>query len=204
MTDHHKLTALIEAIGYLASSEIDGDIVECGVWRGGSMMAAALALTDAGDTSRDLFLFDTYEGLPSPEAIDRRVGDLLPAAEVGAEFTADGKRWAEASLDDVAEGMRSVGYPPELVHYVKGLVEDTLPDAAPEQIALLRLDTDWYRSTAHELAHLYPRLVHGGVLILDDYGHWDGARRAVDEYLAGLDHPLLLHRCDNGRVAVKP
>ena len=80
---------------------------------------------------------------------------------------------------------------------------DTLPASAPSQIALLRLDTDWYESTRHELEHLYPRLATGGVLIVDDYGHWEGARKATDEHLAA--HPaLLLSRSDyTGRMAVK-
>jgi O-methyltransferase len=88
---------------------------------------------------------------------------------------------------------------------VQGRVEDTVPDQAPPEIALLRLDTDWYSSTRHELVHLYPRLAEGGVLILDDYGYWRGARRAVDEYMAANDLPLLLNRIDyTARIAVKP
>jgi O-methyltransferase len=83
-------------------------------------------------------------------------------------------------------------------------VERTLPDRAPAEIALLRLDTDWYESTRHELVHLYPRLSAGGVLIVDDYGHWAGAKRAVDEYLGEQAEPLLLHRIDyTGRIAIK-
>jgi hypothetical protein len=79
-----------------------------------------------------------------------------------------------------------------------------LPEHAPEHLALLRLDTDWYESTRHELFTLYPRLSTGGVLIIDDYGHWDGARRAVDEYLEQQESPLLLNRIDyTGRVAIK-
>jgi hypothetical protein len=88
---------------------------------------------------------------------------------------------------------------------VRGKVEDTLPAQAPEQIALLRLDTDWYESTRHELEHLYPRLVSGGVLIIDDYGYWQGARQATDEYFAGRGIHLLLNRIDiTGRIAIKP
>ena len=80
-----------------------------------------------------------------------------------------------------------------------------MPAEAPEEIALLRLDTDWYSSTKHELEHLYPRLAPGGVLILDDYGHWQGARRAVDEYFADNRITLLLNRVDGtARIAVKP
>ena len=92
----------------------------------------------------------------------------------------------------------STGYPAERVHLVRGPVEETIPGAAPDALALLRLDTDWYASTRHELEHLYPRLATGGVLIVDDYGHWEGARRAVDEYFddrgaAGPAEPDRLH-----------
>jgi hypothetical protein len=98
----------------------------------------------------------------------------------------------------------ATGYPAERVHLVRGPVEETLPAAAPERLALLRLDTDWYASTRHELEHLYPRLVDGGVLIVDDYGHWQGARQAVDEYFAGTAPPPLLHRIDyTARIGVK-
>jgi hypothetical protein len=100
--------------------------------------------------------------------------------------------------------MRSTGYPDQRLHFIRGTVEETIPGAAPSRLALLRLDTDWYESTRHELLHLYPRLADGGVLIVDDYGHWEGARRAVDEYFA--EHPPLplLARVDyTARIAVK-
>jgi len=98
----------------------------------------------------------------------------------------------------------SIGYPEQQIHFVEGLVEETLPAEAPEEIALLRLDTDWYSSTKHELEQLYPRLAPGGVLILDDYGHWQGARRAVDEYFAENQITLLLNRVDStARIGVK-
>jgi hypothetical protein len=113
--------------------------------------------------------------------------------------------WCNASLDDVTANMRRTGYPPERVTFVEGTVEDTIPRIVPDSIALLRLDTDWYSSTAHELEHLLPLLVPGGVLVLDDYGYWQGARRAVDEYLAQTGIPLLLTPVDyTGRVAVMP
>jgi hypothetical protein len=100
--------------------------------------------------------------------------------------------------------MDSTGYPSDLINYVEGKVEETIPVNAPDQISLLRLDTDWYESTKHELIHLYPRLVEGGVLIIDDYGHWQGARRAVDEYIEENNLPLLLCRIDyTGRITVK-
>jgi len=104
----------------------------------------------------------------------------------------------------VRKAVLGTGFDPSRVHFVKGKVEDTLPSQAPERIGLLRLDTDWYESTRHELEHLYPRLVSGGVIIIDDYGHWQGARKATDEYLAGHRVPLLLNRVDyTARIGVK-
>jgi len=83
-------------------------------------------------------------------------------------------------------------------------VEDTVPKEAPDQISILRLDTDWYESTRHELDHLYPRLSSGGVLLIDDYGYWQGSRQAVDEFIERTGARLLLQRMSSGRVAVKP
>ena len=204
MTDPDKVFALIQAVRYVVRHRIAGDVVECGVWRGGSMQAAARALIAAGDTARDLYLFDTYEGMPAPSEHDVRRADQRSAAELLAEASPGSKVVAAASLEEVREGFASVPYPAERVHFVKGRVEDTIPGAAPERIAILRLDTDWYSSTRHELEHLYPRLAPGGVLLLDDYGYWEGARRAVDEFLEATGEPLLLTRMASGRIAVKP
>jgi hypothetical protein len=168
------------------------------------MMAVALTLLRLGITDRDLYLFDTFSGMTAPTDEDvRRSGER--AADLLANESAHADIWAIASLDDVREAVLGVGYPPERIHFVEGSVEETLPNHAPDEIALLRLDTDWYASTKHELVHLYPRLTSGGVLILDDYGFWQGARRAVDEYVAENNVELLLNRIDNtGRIALKP
>jgi O-methyltransferase len=204
MTTPPRVYALVRAVEYVAARGIPGAIVECGVWRGGSMMAAALTLQRLGATDRDLYLYDTFAGMPPPsEADTTRSGER--AADLLAQNDDSSHIWAIASLEDVREAVLSVGYPQERIHFVEGLVEETLPANAPEQIALLRLDTDWYASTKHELEHLYPRLSPGGVLIVDDYGHWQGARRAVDEYFAGNAVTLLLNRIDGtARIAVKP
>jgi hypothetical protein len=108
------------------------------------------------------------------------------------------------SEDATREVVLSAGYPEQRIHFVRGPVEKTLPQSAPDRLALLRLDTDWYESTRHELIHLYPSLSSGGVLIVDDYGEWDGCRRAVDEYFASEAPPVLLNRIDQvARIAVK-
>jgi hypothetical protein len=204
MTSPEKLNALILSVRHIVKHDIPGDIVECGVWRGGSMQAAARTLCEAGDTSRHLYLFDTFEGMSAPTEKDRRRHDGASAAQLLDSSSRQSGVWAVATLDDVQAGMANVGYPEDRVHYVQGMVEQTVPDAAPDQIAILRLDTDWYESTKHELEHLYSRLSSGGVLLLDDYGWWEGARTAVDEWLEETGERLLLLRMSEGRVAVKP
>jgi O-methyltransferase len=110
-----------------------------------------------------------------------------------------------ATLTDVRSNLLTVVIKAECLRFVEVPVEETIPRQAPVQIAVLRLDTDWYESTSHELRHLHPRLVSRGVLLLDGYGHWEEARLAVDEYLATLEAKPLLVRVDyTGRVAVEP
>lgn len=203
MTSPERLNAFILATRHIVRHNIPGGIVECGVWRGGSMQACARTLLAAGETERDLYLFDTYEGMTPPTAEDLR-RDGRPAQELLDAQGKDRPIWAVASLEDVQAGFDTVPYPKERVHYVRGRVEDTVPGQAPEQISILRLDTDWYASTKHELEHLYSRLVSGGVLLIDDYGYWQGSRQAVDEFLDKTGEQLLLLRMDEGRIAVKP
>ena len=204
MTTQERVAALCAAVTHVEQHRIPGAIVECGVWRGGSMMAVAETLARLGVTDRELYLFDTFAGMPSPGERDVRyggepAGDLLRSRQEGERVL------ASASLDDVRRNVLSAGYAADRIRFVEGLVEDTIPEQAPEKIAVLRLDTDWYESTRHELVHLYPRLSSGGVLILDDYGCWLGARQAVDEYIGENSLQLLLTRIDSsGRLAVKP
>lgn len=208
MTTPRRIAALCEAVRYLVRSGIDGDVVECGVWRGGSMMAAAATFLQEGAADRQLHLFDTFEGMTAPGEVDVAIADGRPAAELLRESDRldPNSVWCCAPLEGVKAAMAGTGYPMANVHCVRGPVEETVPRHAPARIALLRLDTDWYQSTRHELEHLFPRLVPGGVLIIDDYGHWDGARKAVDEFLARLPAPLpALHRIDySGRCLIKP
>jgi O-methyltransferase len=204
MTTPPRIYALRRAVEYVVSRPVEGALVECGVWRGGSMMAIALTLLRLGVTDRDLYLFDTFTGMTEPGAEDlKHSGER--AADVLAGSSRDSHDWAVAQLDDVRAAVLGVGYPEERIHFVQGRVEETVPAHAPAAIALLRLDTDWYASTKHELVHLYPRLAPGGVLIVDDYAYWQGARQAVDEYIEEHGLPLLLNRIDyTARMAVRP
>jgi O-methyltransferase len=205
MTTPERIASLCNAVNYLVKNNIQGDIVECGVWRGGSTMAAIDTLIKAGDMTRQVYLYDTFEGMSEPTEYDKvftgtTAGELLNSTEKEDPTSV----WCFSALEEVQKNVGSLKYPLELVHYVKGKVEETIPATLPGKIALLRLDTDWFESTAHELKHLYPLLVPGGVIIIDDYGHWEGARKAVDEYIANNSLPLLLNRIDyTGRIGVK-
>ncbi len=211
LSSAQRVAALCDSVEYVSRHGIEGDFAECGVWKGGSMMAAALTLKRLGDTDRDLYLYDTYSGMAEPTAED------TPSPYDGyspykrwkrnkekSGIDDGGSGWAAISVESVREAMLSTGYPADRIHLVKGLVEDTIPAQAPERLAMLRLDTDWYASTKHELEQLYPRLSEGGVLIVDDYGHYEGARKAVDEYFDATGHRVLLNRIDyTGRIATK-
>ncbi|MEM7223782.1 MAG: TylF/MycF/NovP-related O-methyltransferase [Pseudomonadota bacterium] len=207
MTSPERLYGLYKATRFVVEAEIPGDIVECGVWKGGSMMMMALTLLSLGADDRRLVLFDTYEGLPEPDK-EKDINIWGGSAHEGwsqHRISETSSTWARSPLDEVQANMASTGYPEARIDYVVGMVEETIPGQAPDEIALLRLDTDWYASTKHEMVELYPRLAPSGVLIIDDYGHFEGARQAVDEFLAESGTALLLNRLDySGRLAQKP
>ncbi len=204
MTRPPRVYALIEAVKYLIRSDIKGDFVECGVWRGGSVMAMALTLLRLGER-RNIHLYDTFAGMTAPNGNDITVSGEVAASKFNrlriGEGTSD---WCRSSLPEVRRNVLSTGFDEDRFIFHEGPVETTLPAQLPETIALLRLDTDFYESTKHELVHLYPRLSRGGVLILDDYGQWKGARKAVDEYIHEHNLSILLNRIDfAGRIAIK-
>lgn len=205
MTSWERLYALYKSVQYTVENGIPGDLVECGVWRGGSMKLVAHVLQSLGDTNRTLFLYDTFEGMTEPDPAFDIDFSGNEAVNDWREVQRRAVKWAYAPIEEVQEVIASSGYPMEKVILVKGLVEDTLPGTIPASIALLRLDTDWYSSTKHEMEHLYPKLSPQGILILDDYGHYQGTRRGVDEYLSKLDKKPLLQRVDYScRLAIKP
>lgn len=208
MTSPERIMALCESVEHVCQQRLEGDIVECGVWKGGSMAAAARVLQTIGITDRDLWMFDTFEGMSAPTDSDvdflgQRADQLLSEADL-SQATEKESIWCRCELDSVKATLLETGYPESRMRFIKGKVEETLPLETPEQIAILRLDTDWYESTLIELEILYPKLVPGGVLIIDDYGHWQGCRRAVDEYFAANNVNMFLHRVDyTGRLGIK-
>lgn len=203
LTTPERIISLVDAVRYVVRASIPGAFAECGVWRGGSVMVIARTLVDLGADDRDLYLYDTFDQ-PSPPGEH----DITLSGDAVADLLADARTldaFAHLPMSDLEGLLRATRYPWERFHIVQGFVERTLPAHAPEQLALCRLDTDLYESTAHELTHLWPRLSRGGVLLVDDYGHFLGARKAVDEYFEEQDIPVLLHRIDSSaRLVVKP
>ncbi len=187
---------------YVARNDVQGSVVECGVWKGGCSALLAETIQTFGVDDKTVYLFDTFEGMPEPGDHDRNlVSDELAMIRYEAK-TRDGSGWLAVSIDDVRENLRTSKYPFSRYELIPGMVEATIPADAPDQIALLRLDTDWYESTKHVMEHLYPRLVQGGVLIVDDFGRWAGCRKAVTEYLAALDSPIFLAEDANYGAAI--
>ena len=206
MTSPERLWSLLGAVRHVIDTKVEGDFVECGVWRGGSVMAMAKELQAIGVNDRRIWLYDTFAGMTPPTSEDVEAGTGISAAVMlNSTPVADGDNvWCVAGLSDVQANVRSTGYPFDQFTFVEGDVGQTLRQSVPSKIALLRLDTDWYESTKTELEVLYPRLSVGGVCIFDDYGHWQGARRAVDEYFEELGHRPYMHPIDySGRVLIK-
>ena len=207
MTSIERMYALYQATCHVLDRDVPGDLAECGVWRGGSVMLMASTLLARGCTDRTIWLYDTFDGVSPPgdhdiqEMSGRRARDILDERE----RSQDDPFWGIAPRALVESNLRRTRSPMHRFRFVQGDVWATLPAQAPASLSVLRLDTDWYQSTRHELEHLYPRLSPGGVLIVDDYGYWRGARKATDEYFRTVEARPLLHRIDyTGRICVKP
>ena len=198
MTSIARMYALYKSIAYIVKNNIPGDIAECGVWRGGSVMLAAYTLLSMGDTARTIYLYDTFAGMTAPGPLD----SLNRPAKKIDWFKKRGVCYAE--IDEVQSNLCATGYPKDKILFIEGDIKDTVPRTLPNCLALLRLDTDWYETTLHELEHMFPRVCAGGVLIIDDYGDWKGARKAADEYFQKNNTLGLLHRIDHtGRMGIK-
>ncbi len=198
MISQERAYTLYTGLRYILDRQIPGDLAECGVWQGGSCLIMALTLMEYGASFRTIWMYDTYEGMTPPGDEDR----------IEATGEALAKRWKKgwwaAGMEQVRGNLDGCGYPLEAFKMVKGDVCQTLDKERPESLALLRLDTDWYASTKKELEVLYPLLVRGGILIIDDYGHFKGARQAVDEYFHDpLTRPFFQRSDYTGRCALK-
>ena len=188
MVSIERLWAAISATKYVVENDIEGDMVECGVWRGGCALAISKTLQKLG-SNKKVYLFDTFEGMTKPTFFDKKSSSKLNAFEKFKELQKDNhNEWCYASLEDVKNSFAKYNLLSNAT-FIKGDVKKTLKKIRniPPKIALLRLDTDWYESTKLELEILYPLLQSKGVLLIDDYGYWEGARKAVDEYMNNLD-----------------
>ena len=205
MTSYERLATTLMACKHVIERGIEGSFVECGVWRGGNAIVAA-ATFKLYKCQRRVYLFDTFEGMTVPTDEDSAI-DGTPARDTFEEHkTSTHNEWCYASLDEVKNNFAEAGLLSENVMFVKGDVIEALDDAQnlPERVSVLRLDTDWYASTKKELEVLYPRLSIGGVLMIDDYGHWTGSKKATDEYFASIKkRPFLQYIDYTGRVGIK-
>lgn len=192
--------ALYGSIRYILKNNIAGDLVECGVWKGGSSMLMAHTLLQAGVTNRKIYMYDTYEGMSMPGEVDG--AEAMNEWEKGRTNDSHNSM-CYSPFETVRSNIMSTGYPAENIVMVKGKVEDTIPGTVPSTISLLRLDTDWYDSTKHELDHLYPLLTKHGALLIDDYGAWHGAKKAVDEYFNAVPNTFIGRIDYTGRIIVK-
>jgi hypothetical protein len=204
MTSPERMYSLYKSTEYVLNNNIPGDIVECGVWRGGSSMVCALTMMKMQSMDRKIYLYDTYSGMSEPTEKDVDFEGSQSIKKWKKMERDNHNKWDYASLAEVKNNMQSTKYPDENIIYIKGKVENTIPNKIPEKISILRLDTDWYESTYHELIHLFPLLSKNGVLIIDDYGHWQGSKEAVDNYIEENKVKILLNRVDyTGRIGIK-
>lgn len=196
MVAYVSLVSLWQQIRYCEEKKIEGDYVECGVWKGGSVGLMALANLAYGAERRRLHLFDAFDDICEPDpAVDGEraisemkkfagrdrstiTGALSPVAGIYEHLGGPG------DLDEVKKFIEDdLGYDPTQCIYHKGWFQDTLPKAEIDKIAVLRLDSDWYASTKICLETLHDKVVPGGFVIIDDYGCYEGCRKAVDEFL---------------------
>lgn len=164
--------------------QVEGDIVECGVWRGG--MIAALA--EIAGPSKTVHLFDSFEGLPKAEEIDGEAALAWQSNTTSSEYYDN----CAAELSFAVEAMKLAGHDNYKIY--KGWFKNTLPDYDGGSISILRLDGDWYESVKDCLEALFPKVSSGGLVIIDDYYAWDGCARAVHDYLSVSKSASRLHQ----------
>ena len=189
--------AIIQSLKHIKENDIKGDIVECGVWRGGNLILFK-KIIDTLNLEKKIFAFDTFQGMPMPSKEDFDLKDI-DAGKIYQNYKNKDLKWCFSDIDEVKNNISKFfeDYNKSF-NFIKGKVEETLmyENNLPNKISLLRLDTDFYESTKKELEILYPRLNKGGVLIIDDYGHWKGSKKAVDEYFNIEKDFFWFHRID--------
>lgn len=199
MTQNICLYNTIKYCKYIIDNKIEGDFVECGVWRGGHAILAAKIFELYG-AKKNVYLFDTFEGMTSPIGVDERLTDKESAKNL---LSYDQDANCYASIDEVKSNFNKIRLLKNNVIFIKGDVAETLKikNNLPRKIGYLRLDTDWYESSKIELEILYPRLSKKGILVLDDYGYWKGQKKATDDFFKKMKIKPLLHYLSNGSRA---
>ena len=197
MTSKERMQYLFESLEYIRKSNVEGDLVECGVWRGGNVLGMAQYLFEYNVTNKTVFAYDTFEGMTEPNHYDVDYAGSLASNILHLNHIR-----CEASLEEVNNNLKLTNFPRSQIRCIKGDVCQTLKNASnlPAKIALLRLDTDWYESTKLELEVLFPLLQPNGILIVDDYGHWKGSQKAFDEYFK--NQLLKIHKVDYTGIAI--
>lgn len=181
MTSSHNLNFTYLACKQVETNKLEGDFCEIGVWRGGHLIAAALAFND---TEKKIYGFDTFEGMSVPNDSEFNLNSGKKAKVRYAELS-NKLGWIPATQEEVSDNLRKFGLKLNNVTLVKGDVSLTLEikkKILPSKISILRIDCDWKLPTMSALESLYSRVVTGGVVIVDDYGSWSGAKEAVDEF----------------------
>jgi len=190
LTRPARMAATMRALKYVSINRIDGAFVECGVWKGGQIIVGVEQLRLLNDL-REVFLYDTFTGMTEASDVDTSFLNQSAISLMETSEPTSNSIWAKVSLEEVQKNLSNLDYPRNLIRYILGDVRQTLltPKNLPEKISVLRLDTDWFDSTYIELEKLYPLLSRGGVLLIDDYGHWNGSRRAADKFFQeiGID-----------------
>jgi O-methyltransferase len=190
LTRPARMAATMRALKYVSINKIQGAFVECGVWKGGQIIVGIEQLRLLND-HREVFLYDTFAGMTEAGEIDRSFLNQSAINLMETSEPTSNSIWAKVTIEEVKKNLSNLDYSKNLIRYIVGDVRETLltPKNLPEKISVLRLDTDWFDSTYIELVKLYPLLSPGGVLLIDDYGHWEGSRRAADKFFQeiGID-----------------
>lgn len=198
MTSTERLYQLIHCVKYIIENKISGDFVECGVWRGGSVLTIIETLKLLNVADRKVHLFDTFSSadILSTKSAVSEDEPFIGSKDDTLQYIAKQNIDLSVNLDDVKKIMRETDYPLNNIIFHVGRVEDTIPESSINSISLLRLDTDWYDSTKLQLNSLYDKVLANGIVIFDDYGFWKGHKKAADEFLTERGIQPLLFRND--------